>query len=40
MEEMVTRTAERLAVVNTALVNEDDLEAVPKKMIEHFAGCG
>jgi hypothetical protein len=32
----VTRTAERLAVVNTALVDED--EAVPRKMIEHFAG--
>jgi hypothetical protein len=33
----VIRTAERLAVVNTALVDED--EAVPRKMIEHFAGC-
>jgi hypothetical protein len=33
----VTRTAERLAVVNMALVNED--EAVPRKMIEHFSGC-
>ena len=40
MEELVTRTAERLAVVNTALVNEDDPEAVPRKMIEDFAGCG
>ena len=34
----MTRTAERLAVVNMALVNED--EAVPREMIEHFAGCG
>ena len=33
----MTRTAERLVVVNTALVDED--EAVPRKMIEHFAGC-
>jgi hypothetical protein len=37
MGELVTRTAERLAVVNMALVNED--EAVPREMIEHFAGC-
>jgi hypothetical protein len=37
MEELMIRTAERLAVVNTALVNED--EAVPREMIEHFAGC-
>jgi hypothetical protein len=33
----VIRTAERLAVVNTALVDEDD--SVLRKMIEHFAGC-
>ena len=33
----MTRTAERLAVVNMALVNED--EAVSKDMIERFAGC-
>jgi hypothetical protein len=33
----VTETAERLAVVNTALVDED--EAVPREMIKHFAGC-
>ena len=33
----MTRTAERLAVVNKALVNEDD--AVPREMIEHFSGC-
>ena len=33
----MTRTAERLAVVNMALVNEE--EAVPRKMIEHFTGC-
>ena len=34
---MVTRTAERIAVVNTALVDED--EGVPREMLEHFAGC-
>jgi hypothetical protein len=33
----VTRTAERLAVVNVALMNEE--EAVSKEMIERFAGC-
>ena len=33
----MTRTAERLAVVNMALMNED--EAVSKEMIERFAGC-
>jgi hypothetical protein len=33
----VTRTAERLVVVNMALVNED--EAVPREMLEHFSGC-
>ena len=33
----MTRTAERLVVVNTALMNED--EAVSKEMIERFAGC-
>ena len=33
----MTRTAERLAVVNMALMNED--EAVPREMIESFAGC-
>ena len=32
----MTRTGERLAVVNTALMNED--EAVLKEMIERFAG--
>jgi hypothetical protein len=37
LEELVTRTAERLAVVNMALMNED--EAVSREMIEHFAGC-
>jgi hypothetical protein len=36
---VVNRTAERIDVVNMALVNEDDSEAVPRKMIEHFAGC-
>jgi hypothetical protein len=36
---VITRSAERLAAVNTALLNEDDSEAVPKKMIEDFAGC-
>ena len=34
----MTRTVERLAVVNMALMNED--EAVSREMIEHFAGCG
>jgi hypothetical protein len=33
----VTRTAERLAVVNMALVEGD--EAVSREMIERFAGC-
>ena len=33
----MTRTAERLAVVNMALMNED--EAVSREMIERFAGC-
>ena len=33
----MTRTAERLAVVNIALMNED--EAVSREMIERFAGC-
>ena len=37
MEELVTRTAERLAVVNMALMKED--EAVSREMIERFAGC-
>ena len=37
LEELVTRTAKRLAVVNMALVDED--EAVPREKIEHFAGC-
>jgi hypothetical protein len=35
LEELVTRTAERLALVNTALVDED--EGVQREMIEHFA---
>jgi hypothetical protein len=35
LEELVTRTAERLAVVNMALVDED--EAVSRGMIERFA---
>jgi len=38
MEGLVTGTAERLAVVNTALVKEDD-EVVSREMIERFAGC-
>ena len=33
----MTRTAERLAVVNMALMNED--EAVSKEMMERFSGC-
>ena len=33
----MTRTAERLTVVNMALMNED--EAVSKEMIERFSGC-
>ena len=33
----MTRTAERLAIVNAALTDED--EAVSKEMIERFAGC-
>ena len=37
MEELVTGTAERLAVVNIALMNEE--EAVSREMIERFAGC-
>jgi len=37
LEELVTRTAERLAIVNTALLNEG--EAVSREMIERFAGC-
>ena len=37
LEELVTRTAERLVVVNTALVNED--EVVSRDIIERFAGC-
>ena len=37
MEELVTRTAERLAVVNMAFMNED--EAVSRGMIEQFSGC-
>ena len=37
MEDLVTRTAERIAVVNMALMDED--EAVSKEMIERFAGC-
>ena len=31
------RTAERLVVLNTALMNED--EAASREMIERFAGC-
>ena len=37
MEDLVIRTAERLAIVNMALMNED--EAVSKEVIECFAGC-
>ena len=37
MEELVTRTAERLAVVNMALLVDED-EAVSREMIERFAG--
>ena len=37
MEDLVIRTAERLAIVNMALMNED--EAVSKEVIERFAGC-
>ena len=37
MEDLVTRTVERIAVVNMALMDED--EAVSKEMIERFAGC-
>ena len=37
LEELVTRTAERLVIVNTALVNEE--EEVSRDMIERFAGC-
>jgi hypothetical protein len=35
LEELVTRTGERLALVNTALVDED--EGVQREMIEHFS---
>jgi hypothetical protein len=35
--DLVTRTAERLAIVNAALVDEN--EAVSREMIERFAGC-
>jgi hypothetical protein len=34
----VTRTAERLAVVDMALMNEDEA-VVSREMIERFAGC-
>ena len=34
----MTRTAERLVVVNTALMNEDEA-AVSREMIERFSGC-
>jgi hypothetical protein len=37
MEDLLKRTAERLAAVNIALMNED--EAVSREMIERFAGC-
>jgi hypothetical protein len=37
MEGLVTGTAERLSVVNMALVKED--EVVSREMIERFAGC-
>ena len=37
LEELVTRTAERLVIVNTALINED--EVVSRDMIDRFAGC-
>ena len=33
----MNRTAERLAVVNMALMNEE--EAVSREMIARFAGC-
>jgi hypothetical protein len=36
LEELVTRTAERLALVNNTLVDED--EGIKREMIEHFAG--
>ena len=37
MEDLMTGTAERLAVVNKALMDED--EEVSKERIERFAGC-
>ena len=37
LEELVTRTAEHLTVVNMALVNED--EAISREMLERFSGC-
>ncbi|KIM38563.1 hypothetical protein M413DRAFT_243564 [Hebeloma cylindrosporum] len=37
LEELVIRTAERLHIVNTALIKEH--EADSKTMLEHFAGC-
>ena len=33
----MTRTTDRLAAVNMALMNEDD--AVSREMIERFSGC-
>ena len=33
----MTRTAERLVLLNTALMNEDD--SASREMIERFAGC-
>jgi hypothetical protein len=35
--DLVTRTAERLVIVNAALVDED--EAVSREIIERFAEC-
>ena len=37
LEELITRTAERLDVVNMALMNDD--ETVSREMIERFARC-
>ena len=37
LEELMTRTAERLDVVNVALMNDD--ETVSREMIERFARC-
>ena len=37
LEELATRTAERLNVLNMTLVNED--ETVSREMMVHFAGC-